>query len=64
MTMEAKSMKAIPHTEEVRMTGGRMGDRALIRHAYTRGAPYASKYIDKVMPHLPQAKHRLADILK
>jgi hypothetical protein len=64
MVMEAKSMKAIPYTEEVRMTGGRMSDRSLVRHGYDRLNKFVAKHMDKALAQVPQAKHRLSQILK
>jgi len=36
MVMDAKEMKAIPMTEEVRLVGGRFGDMGLVRHSSKR----------------------------
>lgn len=65
MVMEAQTMKAIPYTEEVRMTGGRMGNSSLVRHGYDRINKFIAKHMDKIGPLMPvMQKHRLADILK
>ena len=62
MVMDAKEMKAIPMTEEVRMVGGRFHDMGLVRHPHHRHHHHHLKKVVSALDH--SAKRGFSHLLK
>jgi hypothetical protein len=65
MVMDAKEMKAIPMTEEVRLVGGRFGDMGLVRHPQNRmNLRNAMMHLKQASPHVMASAKSFSHLLK
>jgi len=65
MVMDAKEMKAIPMTEEVRLVGGRFGDMGLVRHPQNRmHLRNAMMHLKQASPHVMASAKSFSHLLK